>query len=56
MPSCICWNCDEDYANVIDGDRLGVVCMTCKEWFCSYTCLSEHEELIRIENALLREN
>lgn len=56
MPSCICWNCDEDYATVPDSDRDGVVCMTCKEWFCSYTCLSEHEELIRIQNALLREN
>ena len=56
MPSCICWNCDEDFANVPNGDFYGVTCFVCKEWFCSQTCLSEHEEAIRIQNALLREN
>jgi hypothetical protein len=54
MPSCICWNCDEDFANVPDGDKYGTTCLVCKEWFCSQTCLSEHENSMQVGNEFMK--
>ena len=38
----ICYQCDEDFYLVVNGDRDSVRCELCDEWFCSQTCLDEH--------------
>lgn len=42
--SLICYQCDEDFFLVINGDANSAHCDVCGEWFCSAACLDEHLE------------
>lgn len=54
--SMICYNCDEDFSGVVDGDKYWCHCKICKEGFCSESCLEEHLALYKTDLRIYNES
>lgn len=53
--SLICYQCDDDFYRVVNGDANSVHCDVCGEWFCSQTCLELHEEAMKVHGRIVDE-